>query len=129
MPSKVFIVEDHTYLREMLEELITRTDELELCGSSNSAEAALQQLDEAAPNLMLIDLSLPGMNGLELLGKLRDRVPPVQCVVLSGYRSGEYSAQAREAGASAYVTKSEVTTLTQVLRGVINGEKHFKDYD
>lgn len=77
MMTRVLIVEDHASLRAMLAELIERTEGLELCGQSDSAEAALDRLEEARPELALIDVSLPGMNGIELVQALLRRRPGI----------------------------------------------------
>lgn len=105
------------------------SEEFELCGSSESAEAALKQLDQARADLVLIDLSLPGMNGFELLDELNKHNPRPLSVMLSGHRSEEYAARARQAGASGYVSKSEITDLVRILRDVINAGSHFPDFN
>lgn len=128
MSSRVFIVEDHPHLRELLEELIRSTGELELCGSSESAEAALTQLGEARADLVVVDLSLPGMNGFELLKELNKHSPRPLCVMLSGHGSKEYASLARQAGANAYVSKSEITGLVGVLRDVLKGGSYSRDF-
>ena len=102
----------------MLEELIHLTESLEVCGSCGSGEAALDQLSGARPDVVLIDVSLPGMSGFELLERIRAAYPELACVMLSGHRSARYAAQAKAGGAKAYVVKTDVQRLTGVLRDV-----------
>jgi DNA-binding NarL/FixJ family response regulator len=123
--TRVLIVEDHASLRAMLAELIERTEGLELCGQSGSAEAALDRLEEARPELALIDVSLPGMNGIELVEALLRRRPATLCVMLSGHRSRSYAEAARTAGAKAYVHKTEAHELVKILGSVFGGASHF----
>ena len=123
--TRVFIVEDHASLREMLAELIERTEGLELCGQSGSAEAALDDLEGAQADLALIDVSLPGMNGIELARALLQRRSGTLCVMLTGHRSRGYAEAARDAGAKAYIEKGELGELVKVVRRVIDGGSHF----
>ncbi len=125
--TRVFIVEDHATLRDRLAELIDRTDGLEVCGQSESAEAALTTIGQAAPGLVLADLSLPGMNGCQLIEAIRRRWPTTCCVILTGHRSKDYAAAARAAGAMGYVEKTALHDLVKILRGVIAGEAHYPD--
>ena len=120
--TKIFIVEDYAPLREMLVELVERSEGLELSGQSASAEAALEGLEEAQPALAIIDMSLPGMNGIELVQALLHRRPGTLCVMLSGHSSRGYAEAARAAGAKAYVEKVQLHELVKVLRRVIDGE-------
>ena len=123
--TRVFIVEDHASLREMLAELIERTEGLEWCGQAESGEAALDFLGEAQPELAVIDVSLPGMNGIELVETLLKQRPRTLCVMLTGHRSSGYADAARAAGAKAYVEKSQVHEFVQILRHVIDGGSRF----
>lgn len=125
--TKIFIVEDYAPLRAMLAELMERTEGLEVCGHSDSAEAALSRLEVAQPDLALIDVSLPGMNGIELVEALLQRRPETLCVLLSGHSSRSYAEAARAAGARAFVEKTKLNALVKVLRRVIDGECVFLD--
>ena len=95
-------------------------------GSAASAEAALDLLPWTDAQLALIDLSLPGMNGIEPIRELQQRSPHLLCVVLSGHKSTIYSDDARNAGARAYVEKSEAAHLVGVLRHVLTGGTRFR---
>lgn len=125
--TRIFIVEDYAPLRTMLAELMERTEGLEVCGHSGSAEAALDRLEEAQPDLALIDMSLPGMNGIELVEALLQRRPGTLCVMLTGQSSRGYAEAARAVGAKAYVEKAQLPGFVKVLRRVIDGECVFPE--
>jgi DNA-binding NarL/FixJ family response regulator len=67
MKSRIFIVEDHKLVRDSYIMFLNMTDDLVVCGAVRTAEEALEQLDTVKPDLLLVDLSLPGMSGIELI--------------------------------------------------------------
>src|SRR5580704_14175542 len=81
--STVFIVDDHPIVRQGLALLINREPDLAVCGDAEEAGAALQRIDEAKPNLIIVDISLNGPDGLELLKTLRTRDPGLPVLILS----------------------------------------------
>lgn len=125
MVSRIFIVEDYDRLREMLTELLARSEGLAVCGSSASAEGALKQLEETQADLFVVDISLPGMNGFQLVKELQKRTPPIMCVVLSGNSSVQSAQLAQAAGAKAFVEKSNTYELPAILHRVLRGESQF----
>lgn len=90
-------------LRQMLEEV----PEFKVVGQAASAEAALTQLEALRPDLCLVDLSLPGMSGLELVGHLARMQPEMRCLVVTGHSDSMYRLAALAAGAAGYVTKDD----------------------
>ena len=126
--AKVFIVEDHKTLRELLAELLGRADGLEVCGCSGTAEKALECLEGAGAELALIDVSLPGRSGIELVREIKRRSMDIVCVMLSGHLSSRYVDEARAAGAKAYVGKSQLQELISVLQDVQAGGSRFPSF-
>ena len=112
----------------MLEELIHATEGFELCGVSDSAEDTLRRLEQARIELALIDVSLPGMDGIELVAEILRRNRSIRCVMLSGHRSPSYAERARAAGAEAYVEKGDTRELIEILRKVLAGHSGFTHY-
>lgn len=124
---RVLIVEDHEVLGETLREYLGRLPHVSLCAVSPSAEHALAELDRVAPDVMLIDLSLPGMNGIELVRELQHRRPGLPLAILSGHRSRTYAGQALEAGASGYLLKGDPIEIERGMRAILAGERYVSE--
>jgi DNA-binding NarL/FixJ family response regulator len=121
MPQRIFIVEDHDWAREALASLLRLEPDLEVCGTASSAEDALESLPSGC-DLVLVDIGMRGMSGLELIRTIRERWPDLRCVVLSGQPSAQYAAAAHEAGAAAYVEKGDAPTLLATIKGKLDGD-------
>ena len=118
-PLSVLVVEDHPVVRESLASFIEATEGVTLWGTADSGEDAVSQLGRAEqrPRVALADLSMPGMNGIELVAKVRTSWPDVVCVILSAHRASVYATRALAAGAAAYVEKSDMDALVSALLG------------
>jgi DNA-binding NarL/FixJ family response regulator len=125
--TRVFIVEDHDMVRRMLGKLIDRIPELTLCGAAASAEAALAQIPVQNPQLVLVDISLPDMNGIELIRILHERWPEIQTLTLSGHDERLFAIQALRAGARGYVMKGKVEKVVEAIRLVRNGDIYISE--
>jgi DNA-binding NarL/FixJ family response regulator len=124
---RVMLVEDHAVLRDILTEFVGRLPDVAGCTSISSAEAALTSLDaEGAtdPDLLLIDLSLPGMSGIELIKELRRAHPALRCAILSGHRSRSYAQQALDAGARGYLLKGDPGEIERGIEAIFRGERY-----
>lgn len=126
-PVRVFIVEDHDAVRRTLGRLITRTADLTLCGEAASAEAALELIPGCVPGLVLVDISLPGMDGLELIGILKERYPELLTLAVSGHDESVYAIPALRAGARGYVMKGKITNVAEAIRHVNDGGIYASD--
>lgn len=119
MKRKIFIVEDHEIVRESYAMFIDTTDELVVCGEAISGEEALQQIPSCHPDLVLVDLSLPGMSGIEFIKRLNasDAAPPI--LILTGHDNDAYRQEARQAGARDFIMKHEgPDALLQTIRAI-----------
>lgn len=117
------MVEDHPLLSDLLAEVLNRTGEFEVVGKATNAEEAQGILAAGEVDLLLLDLVLPGMSGLELLQGLRDRFPTLRTVVFSGVAKDESVRAAFGRGAVAYIDKSAgMDELLGSLRAVMRGE-------
>ena len=121
MPYQIFLVEDHPVMRDVYTRLLGREADFELCGSADSAEQALGVADWASCDLLVTDLSLPGMDGNALAARLRTERPGLPVVVISAQHGDAPARRALAAGARAYLTKDTladtlVTTLREALR-------------
>jgi DNA-binding NarL/FixJ family response regulator len=120
---RLFLVDDHAIVRAGIRALLAAHDQLEVVGEADSGEAALAQVVAAAPDVVLLDLSLPGMTGIAAARALREAMPGVRLVALSMHEDPEYVQGFLEAGGSGYVPKSSVETqLLDAIMAVSRGE-------
>jgi CheY-like chemotaxis protein len=112
---RTLVVDDSEDLRFLMRIALTRDDRFEVVGEAANGEEALAKVDSEDPDLLLLDLAMPVMDGLEVLARLHDRErPPV--VVLSGFANEAMKARSLELGAVAYITKgADIAELTDVL--------------
>jgi DNA-binding NarL/FixJ family response regulator len=122
MPERILIVDDHPLTRSALGTLL-RQQGFDVVGEAADGESAIALVGELAPDLVLLDLSLPGMNGLEALPRLRDAAPGAEVVVLTASGTEDNLLGAIRGGAAGYLLKSEPPErIVEFLRGVARGE-------
>jgi DNA-binding NarL/FixJ family response regulator len=121
MPRRVFLVDDSPLMLELYGELIEMQPDLILAGTASSAEEALREIPTAAADLALVDVSLPGVNGIELVGRLGSAVPGLPCVLFSAHSGELYEERAREVGALGYIEKGDPAALLNTLRDALGG--------
>src|SRR5712692_6626835 len=122
MPETILIVDDHPLTRSALTALLEQNG-FSVVGEAADGEAAIQQARELMPDLVLLDLSMPGMNGLEALPRLREAAPSAEVVVLTASGTEENLLGAIRGGAAGYLLKSEPPErIVDFLRGVAQGE-------
>jgi DNA-binding NarL/FixJ family response regulator len=120
--TRVLVVDDHEMFSEALELLLGRQPDVELVGSARDAAEAMAMLD-AGPHVVLMDLDLPGTDGIEATRQIRERVPDAKVVLLTAIQSPEVIAEALSAGACGYVPKTRaVDDLMDVVRRAAAGE-------
>jgi DNA-binding NarL/FixJ family response regulator len=117
--TRVLIVDDHPILRESLRYYLDRQPDLAVCGEAATAAAALAAVAEQEPDLVLVDVSLPDMDGVSLVRELREHHPQLICVMLSGHGEPHYVTRASEAGARGYVLKGNAAEIPAVIRQVL----------
>ncbi len=103
---RILVVDDHPVVRAGLASMLSTIPGLAVCGAASTAEEALQLIDAERPEVLLLDLRMPGMNGIELLKAIRTKPLPPRSVVLTSYESDEEIYRAIEAGAQGYLLKS-----------------------
>ncbi len=106
-PSRVFIVEDHPVVREGYTALFSRVPDLVVCGEAATAAEAVSRIEEARPDIALVDLGLPGTSGIELIRQLRAFLPDLKVLVISAHAETLFAERALRAGAQGYVMKDE----------------------
>ena len=119
---KIFLVDDHPLVREGLEGLIHQQPDLVVCGHAGTSAETLTALGNLEPDLLIVDLQLPGAPGLELVKMVRNLYPQILVLVLSMHEERRYAERAIRAGARGYVMKREtssrlIAAIYQVLEG------------
>lgn len=121
--QRIYIVDDHTLVREWLGNLLRQESDFEVCGATDTAPAALSGMAASRPDIAVIDLSLKGGSGLELIKDLRGVSPGTRVVVLSMHEEIYYVERAFRAGARGYVTKHDSThSIVEAIRTVLAGK-------
>ncbi len=122
MPITVSIVEDNEQLRSTLARMIARSEGFACVGQHASAEAGLAAIPNEKPNCVLMDINLPGMNGVECVRKLKELLPETQIVMLTAYEDTENIFNSLAAGAAGYLLKrSKSAEILEALRDVQKG--------
>lgn len=120
--ARVFIVDDHPMVREWLASLIRQQPDLAVCGEAADAPGALRAIPSARPDVVMVDISLEGNSGLELIRDLRLQHPAIKTLVLSMHEHSAYAARALRAGARGYIMKNESTPrVVEAIRQVLSG--------
>jgi DNA-binding NarL/FixJ family response regulator len=120
--TKVLIVDDHEIFRRGLRSLLEPLAELCICGEATNGLEAVEKAKQFEPDVVLMDISMPQMDGLQATRVIRNDLPNSQVLVLSQHDSPQMLAAALKAGASGYVTKSQVSRcLLAALEGVVQG--------
>jgi DNA-binding NarL/FixJ family response regulator len=105
---RVLIVDDQKVSRDSIREVLKLFPNLEVIGEVESGEQAIEFVNKSQPDLVLMDISLPGMNGLECTRVLRGRYPKIAVFVITSNRPEDYRNSAIDAGASEYIPKSQI---------------------
>jgi DNA-binding NarL/FixJ family response regulator len=104
---RVLIVDDQAPFRQAAALVVELADGVEFAGEAGSAEEALDKIAATAPDLVLMDINLPGIDGLEATRRIVSEFPDIAVLVVSTYESAEYESRALEAGAVGFVSKAE----------------------
>jgi DNA-binding NarL/FixJ family response regulator len=121
-PIRVLLADDHTLIRAGIRALLERMERVEVVGEAADGHQAIERIQEALPDVVLLDLQMPGLSGFEVLRETTERFPAVKVIVLSVHDSMEYASRALLAGAVGYLPKSAASSelelaMDQVMRG------------
>jgi len=123
--QRIFIVEDHTLLRAGLRALLSQDPDLEIVGEADNGRDAIRAIGVLAPHLVLMDLSMPGMNGIEAMMDIKRRNPDTRVLVLTIHKTDEYIHESLRAGADGYILKDAThDELRVAIRSVLNGKTY-----
>ncbi|HEX5338614.1 MAG TPA: response regulator transcription factor [Gallionella sp.] len=123
--KRILIVEDHTLLRAGLKALLSQESDLDIVGEADNGRDAVRLIGSLAPDLVLTDLSMPGMNGIEAIIDIRRRFPEVRILVLTIHKADEYIHESLRAGANGYLLKDAThDELRIAIRSVLSGKTY-----
>ena len=118
------LVDDHIIVRQGLAGLLRTEEDMELVGEVSDGAAALNLAREILPDVVLMDISMPGMNGIEATQAIHRELPQIRVIGLSMFQEGEQAAAMLEAGAVGYVSKSDsVESITAEIRSCYSRKK------
>jgi two-component system response regulator NreC len=121
----IIIADDHTLFREGLRALLSGRDDLEIKGEAEDGQEAIRSVEEHKPDLLLMDLSMPRMGGLEAIRELKARHPRTKILVLTIHGTEEFVLEALEAGASGYVLKDAThDELVLAIKSVLQEKRY-----
>src|ERR1700689_806131 len=126
--KRILVVDDHPIVRQGLALLINREPDLVVCGEAEEAMGALHVLASARPDVLIVDISLNGPDGLDLLKTIRTTHPTLPVLILSMHDELIYAERALRAGANGYIMKQEATEKVLVaVRRILSGEIYVSD--
>jgi DNA-binding NarL/FixJ family response regulator len=121
MPT-ILVVEDHAAFGRALVRLLSDKADLEVVAVGQAGDEALERLKDLEVDLVLIDVSLPKMNGIQVATRIREKYPELRCLMLSGHLTPFYVRRALEAGARGYVLKDDISGVLEGVERVLQGE-------
>jgi DNA-binding NarL/FixJ family response regulator len=124
-PLRIMLVDDHPLIREAIGHLVANAPEFELVGEAADGKECLARIDELSPDIVVLDIAMPQMNGEQVARELHRNRPELKIIALSGYTDRQFVRAMSKAGAKAYVVKSASgRELIHALRAVASG-KHY----
>src|SRR5690554_6575147 len=126
--KKIYIVDDHPIMRKGMAMILEKEIGFEVCGQAESAEEAINEIIALSPDAVIIDISLPGMNGIELVKNILNQNPALKILIVSRHDEELYAERALRAGAKGYLMKLEaVEVLVSALRQILQDGIYLSD--
>ncbi|MEJ2147612.1 MAG: response regulator transcription factor [Acidobacteriota bacterium] len=125
MSIRVFIADDHAILRDGLKLLLEAREDIAVVGQAGSGWEAIRQIRSLDPDIAIIDIAMPGLNGIEATARLRETSPRTRVVILSMHGSAEHVVRAFSAGAAGYLLKESIgEEVVRAVRSVFAGHRY-----
>ena len=123
--TRLLVADDHTIVREGIRALLADSPDLEIVGEAGDGREALRLAGELKPDLILLDLCMPGLNGTEAIPLIKRRLPAVKIAVLTVHRSQDHVRAALDAGADGYILKLDsASELLTAIRSIQSGKSY-----
>ena len=121
---RVVIADDHTIMRVGIRNILSRSSEIEVVGEASNGAEAIELIDNLHPEVLILDMEMPVMDGVEVARRMQASQSPVRILVLSAYDDRQYILEMLNMGASGYLIKDEAPeVIVDAVLGVANGEK------
>lgn len=126
--TRILVVDDHPVVRKGLISLINSESDLMVCAEAENAAQALEVLEKESVDIAVVDISLNGINGIQLTEKIKSKYPDLPVLILTIHDEAVYAKRALEAGAKGYVNKREAAeTVIAAIRLVLSGKQYLKE--
>ncbi len=123
----VFLVEDNRFVADAVDGLLKTYADVDLVAVARTGEEALTMLPTVVADVVLVDMALPGMNGIEVVSAIGRARPGLPCIILSAHREESYITQALSAGARGYITKELPLAIVEGVERVLAGEVYLSE--
>ena len=128
MPTRVLLVDDHSIVREGLKVILGALNDVNVVGEAADARSALEKVAILKPDVVIMDISMPELNGIEATRMICRQLPSVRVIILSMHHTNEHIFRAMRAGAKAYILKESAgSCVVSALRAVMRGQVYFGD--
>ncbi|MBI5462022.1 MAG: response regulator transcription factor [Gammaproteobacteria bacterium] len=122
---RVFIADDHPVVRAGIKQILAEAQDIELCGEAENGQEVLEKVERCKPHVLILDIAMPGRNGIETLKRITDTHPDIAVIILSMYPEDQYALRLLKSGASGYLTKECASDqLVTAVRKVARGRKY-----
>jgi len=122
---RVFIADDHGIVRKGMKQILSRTPDIVVAGEAGTGQEALEKIWANHFDVIILDISLPGRNGLEILKQIKSHQPKLPVLILSMYPEEQYAVRVLKAGAAGYLTKeSDKREFIEAIRRIAQGKKY-----
>jgi len=122
---RLILADDHTLVRAGIRALLERTPDIEVVGEAGDGYSALDLIRAVKPDLILLDMMMPGLDGLGVLSRVKEEFPGIRVIILSIHDSEEHAVQALSAGAAGYLPKKAASAeLIEAIKKVMRGEEY-----
>jgi len=125
---RVLLADDHSIVRAGLRRIVEESGDMEVIAEAADGREAIRMIHEALPDVAVIDISMPGLDGLEVVSQLQGHYPALPILILTMHEEGQYVVRAIQAGARGYITKqSAPEQLVSAIRKVYGGNRYLTD--
>lgn len=123
-PIRVVLADDHAVLRMGIRSLLSQSKDIQVVGEAGNGLEAIEAVREKEPDILILDMEMPEMDGVEVTRYLKAENNPVQILVLSAYNDREYIQETLQLGVAGYMIKDEApSSITEAVRGIAHGQR------